>query len=145
MDININLFEEKIEKTVINYTKNKYKMHFYEFIDELNVILYKMKSNFTLRTEFDEDLDTFITILQYYNKDLKTISEIRIPTDIYNCIRRDEEDEERKDNWNTHIIAIEIANLIEKMNEHKNQIKNMIAAKKMKKELIIKNYKNYYS
>lgn len=143
MEININLFEEKLEKVVIDYIRKKYKMNFYEFIDNINQELYKMKSNFILRSERDEENSTYKTILQYYNKDLKTICEIWINTDIYNCIWRDEENE-REDWWNTHIIAIEISRLIEKMNEHKEQIKNMIATKKMLKSLIVKNFKDMY-
>lgn len=143
MEININLFEERLEKLVIDYTKKKYKIHFYEFINEINVLLLKMKANFCLRSERDEDNDTFQIVLQYYNKDLKTISEIHIDTDIYNCFWRDDDGEE-DDHWNTHIIAIEISSLIEYMNKHKIQIKNMLKSKKYKKETIIKNYKDYY-
>ena len=143
MEININEFKERLEKLVVNYTRKKYKMNFYEFIEDINVLLVKMKSNFCLRSERDEDGDTYQTILQYYNKDLKTISEVHIDTDIYNCIRRDEEGEE-DDNWNTHIIAIEISNLISCMNKHKIQIKNMLSNKKYKRNLIVKNYKDFY-
>lgn len=91
MKFNINLFEGKIEKVVIDYYKNKYKMYFQEFIENINLELYKMKANFILRSERDENNDTYNTILQYYNRDLKTISEIHIETDIYNCIWREEE------------------------------------------------------
>lgn len=143
MKFNINLFEGKIEKVVIDYYKNKYKMYFQEFIENINLELYKMKANFILRSERDENNDTYNTILQYYNRDLKTISEIHIETDIYNCIWREEESK-WEDWWNTHIIAIEISRLIEKMNEHKEQIKNMIATKKMLKSLIVKNFKDMY-
>lgn len=107
MEININEFKERLEKLVVNYTRKKYKMNFYEFIEDINVLLVKMKSNFCLRSE------------------------------------RDEEGEE-DDNWNTHIIAIEISNLISCMNKHKIQIKNMLSNKKYKRNLIVKNYKDFY-